>query len=550
MKTPEWAFEYKTEGTEIKKIDNKYYLYEVTSKYDPAIKRSRKISGKCLGRITPNGVKKSKRIRMEESIKNMTVKEFGASYYILKINEDIEESLKEIFPDIWKEIYLFSLFRLCYHSPIRDLDSHYYDSYLSNILPDARLSPGYVGDMLRQIGKDRGSIKVFLQRFISGEEFALIDLTHVVSLSEGIISAVTGYNTKKEFLPQIHINFLFSLDTYMPSYFRIVPGSIRDVSSLTLTVKEAGVKNTVLITDKGFYSEDNVLELGGEGIHFIIPLKRNSSLIDYSNIKKEDKSGFQGFFFFEKRVIWNYDYEVPDGKLKGKKICVFLDPRLKTEEEKDYLLRIVKKELFHLNPNYKENLTEGIVSNILKNAFEDNDVMLSKKARLSKIDNKGWEIKDGKKQYQIEDEGTQLKIYIYEKFSFENFMKIQHRQGSISVITDLPASGERIYNLLKSRIEIEQMIDTFKNILHADRTYMRDDYQMEGWMFINFISLLFYYKIYNVLVSKELLKKYSPKKVLLELSRIRKIKVMDKWNTSEVPKSARIILEKLDISIT
>jgi transposase len=62
---------------------------------------------------------------------------------------------------------------------------------------------------------------------------------------------VPGYNSKGEFLPQIHMIFLFSLDHHMPSYFRIVAGSIRDVSSLVLTVKEAGIKNVVLITDKG-----------------------------------------------------------------------------------------------------------------------------------------------------------------------------------------------------------------------------------------------------------------------------------------------------------
>jgi len=32
------------------------------------------------------------------------------------------------------------------------------------------------------------------------------------------------------------------------------------------------------------------------------------------------------------------------------------------------------------------------------------------------------------------------------------------------------------------------MFDAFKNVLNVDRTYMRDDYQMEGWAFINFID--------------------------------------------------------------
>lgn len=479
MTIPNWARKHREKGTEIKKIGNNYYLYKITSKWDKEKKKPKKVSGKYLGKITPEGLIKSKNERIQESLTNITVKEFGATDLILKMNKEIEKSLKKIFPEIWKEIYVFGIFRLCNNSPIYSLNTHYHDSFISNQIQNARMSPKFIGNMLRELGKERKLIKIFLRQFLSGEEYAIIDLTHIISLSEGIISAVTGFNTKKEFLPQIHIIFLFSLDEHIPSYFRIVPGSIRDVTSLIHTVKEAEVSNTVLITDKGFYSENNVLKLDIENMNYIIPLKRNSSLIDYSIMKKGDKTGFTGYFLFENRVIWYYNYKIANGNLKGKNVYVFLDIKLKAEEEKDYLSRI------------------------------GND----------------------------------------DKFSFEGFMNILHRQGSISIITDLNLTGKHLFLLLKSRIEIEQMIDVFKNTLHADRTYMRDEYQMEGWMFINFIALLFYYKIYNILVKKELLKKYSPKAVLLELSRIKKLKIMENWITSEVPKKARVILEKLDLPI-
>jgi len=85
----------------------------------------------------------------------------------------------------------------------------------------------------------------------------------------------------------------------------------------------------------------------------------------------------------------------------------------------------------------------------------------------------------------------------------------------IAVISDLEESGERIYNLLKSRVEIEVMFDAFKNVLNADRTYMRDDYQMEGGAFINFIALVFYYRLYRSLADNSLLKRYTPNDVLI-----------------------------------
>ena len=94
------------------------------------------------------------------------------------------------------------------------------------------------------------------------------------------------------------------------------------------------------------------------------------------------------------------------------------------------------------------------------------------------------------------------------------------------------------------------MFDAFKNVLQADRAYMRDDYQMEGWMFINFLALVFYYKTYGLLSDNDLLKRYSPKDVLIHLSRIHKLKVQDQWVTSEIPKKTRDILEKLNLPIT
>jgi hypothetical protein len=47
----------------------------------------------------------------------------------------------------------------------------------------------------------------------------------------------------------------------------------------------------------------------------------------------------------------------------------------------------------------------------LKREFADNKESLSSKAKLSKIDEKYWEIVDDKKRYGIEDTNTQLNIY-------------------------------------------------------------------------------------------------------------------------------------------
>lgn len=266
---------------------------------------------------------------------------------------------------------------------------------------------------------------------------------------------------------------IFSVDENQPSFFRLVPGAIRDVSTITATLNEAGIKDAVVIGDKGFYSEDNIIYLEDKKLGYVVPLKRNSSLIDYNPTMQASRKAFDGYFLFENRVIWHSTRIV-----ENRKVILYLDERLKTEE--------IKGTLLHVETG---------------------------------------------------------------KINIEEFYNNQDKFGTIAVITRLSCSPKEIYELLKSRVEIEQAFDTFKNLLHADRSYMRDDTEMQGWMFINFISLLIYYKIYRILVSKNLLRKWSPKDVIIHLSRIQKLKIGEQWLLAEKPKQSRELAEKLKLDI-
>ena len=103
--------------------------------------------------------------------------------------------------------------------------------------------------------------------------------------------------------------------------------------------------------------------------------------------------------------------------------------------------------------------------------------------------------------------------------------------------------------MLKSRTDIEQSYDNFKNTIHADRTYMRDDFHLQGWMFVNFIALMMHYRIYGMLKKTDILSRYSPEDVIRHLDRIHMLRIGDQWKLSEIPRKSRIIIEKLEIPI-
>ncbi len=476
MTHPDWVLKHKTKGTEIRKLGKYYYLYKIRSEYDKEKKRAKKITEKFLGKITEEGLIKPKHERTIESRKNISVKEFGASRFIANESKDIIQNLKEVFPDIWKEIFTFAAFRFFSSSPLKNVQNHYQSSYLSDIIPDAKVSPKTLSNILHAIGQQRDLIKKFLSKYIAQDECMAVDLTHVFSLSENVISATLGRNSERNYLPQINLFLLFSLDRMQPIFYRLVPGSIRDVSSLLLSMEESKVKDIILVGDKGFYSADNAKELETKKIRYILPLKRNSQFIDYSPLKQAGRKQFDGHFLFENRVIWHYERV-----LDGKRIVTFLDNFLKVEEERDFLIRV----------------NEG-------------------------------------------------------KLKIEEFHENDSKFGTISIITGLDLSPQKIFELLKSRVEIEVTFDTFKNVLNADRSYMRDDSAMEGWMFVNFVALLLYYKVYGLLLSRNILSRCSPKDVILHLSRVFNVKIGDDWEISEIPKKTRLLIEKLgiDLSIT
>jgi transposase len=285
-----------------------------------------------------------------------------------------------------------------------------------------------------------------------------------------------GYNNNKNFDPQLNIMLIHSVEQRMPLYYRILPGNIREVKAFSLSLKEFGkTEDVTVITDKGFYSAKNLKEMKSEGISYIIPLRRNIPLIDYSKLQNGllyEK--LDGFFSFEKRIVWYYTLQTEWGNL-----YVYIDDFLKAEEQRDYLMRIEK---------YPDNYT------------------------------------------------------------IEQYHQKQQQFGTISLLTNGKTTAQETYETYKTRNEIEVLFDAYKNILHADRTYMQNDIAIEAWMFINFIAIQWYYITFNLLKKYKLNKIYAPLDLIMRLIEIKKLKINDQWYLSEATKATIDLLNNLKIT--
>ena len=79
---------------------------------------------------------------------------------------------------------------------------------------------------------------------------------------------------------------------------------------------------------------------------------------------------------------------------------------------------------FSLNSNYKYLLKDGRVNSELRKAFEYSYVSLSSNSVVSKIDDKHWKIRDGKKIYRIEETTENLHVQNTQNTVPENIIKI------------------------------------------------------------------------------------------------------------------------------
>ena len=135
-----------------------------------------------------------------------------------------------------------------------------------------------------------------------------------------------------------------------------------------------------------------------------------------------------------------------------------------------------------------------------------------------------------------------------ENYSMEKFHEKHPAFGTISILENTGKPPRETYTHYKMRGQVETMIDALKNIVDADRTCMQNQTALEGWMFINWIALKWYYQILDMLKKYELNKKYSPADFLLFLAEIKMVKINNIWQQAEITRKTAEMLDKLKIN--
>jgi hypothetical protein len=298
MYLPDWIKQYKEPHTEIKKINNGFYKYQVAYVYNKEKKKTQKKTIRLLGKITENEgfIPSSKDTlrRKSEELPRVDIKTFGVFNLFSQLMKDEIESLNVFFESGAVEKMLsFSMMRWAYQTPIKRAGYYHWHDFCSEYWSSKTLSDKDISSNLKYFGENRekaaGWMKALLGDALEKEQnFLLMDSTHSLSASKNLGINAKGYNPNFDFEKQIRLMYLFSTHMKQPVYYRLINGNITDVKSMSLCIKEMDIRdNIVFIADKGFFSHSNITLMEEEKLSFIIPLHRNNPLIDYYTVSSK-----------------------------------------------------------------------------------------------------------------------------------------------------------------------------------------------------------------------------------------------------------------------
>ena len=110
-------------------------------------------------------------------------------------------------------------------------------------------------------------------------------------------------------------------------------------------------------------------------------------------------------------------------------------------------------------------------------------------------------------------------------------------------------SWDEVLSLYRERDEVEKKFDELKNELEVMPLRVQKVETLQGLLFIFFISLILRALLLRRARDAGLLDKKSIEEIIMELAKLRAVKVGGKWRLTEISKKQRTIFEKLEIGV-
>ena len=395
------------------------------------------------------------------------------------------------------------------------------------------LSSSTLSKLCSDLGANESARNDFFRHWIKQNKYprALVhDTTSISRYSEKISAVEWGYNRDREQLPQVNFGLVYARKTQLPLFYRLIPGSVTDVVTLTTTsamLRELGLTSFSYSLDRGYYSTANLLDLIKNKLDFNIgfPIDRGGRELLNGHRRELDSA---------KSLIGGKDFAIHH--VETEHIIYGSDRRNKHT----LYAHIYRSE------NERARLTTELnvlLNDIIRSFDSKHFSSLSSAEKWCEENLKGHE---GLLQLTGRTAGH-LKLEIAEK----KFAEIARDLGTFMILTSQKTDGIEALLVNKKRDSAEKIFDTLKNSVGDGRLHGCSDENISGRLFLAFVATILHSLLEKRLRDKQLL---TTKFTVLEtLSMLKKIKVtVCKDGTripNEIPKRVQDLLAELDIEL-
>lgn len=478
------------------------YAYENISYWDKTTKKT-KHKRKCIGHVdpitgevVPNRKKGEKKVYFFCKTQNCSVKGVGVSFLLDHVADEtgLVKIMKSVFPDDWQAIMSCAYFLISEGTALSRVER--WSS--ANVVPyKGTLTSQRVSELLVRIPRERQHM--FFSKWVDQnrtDEYYALDITSVSSYSEIIDFVRRGYNRDKEKLPQVNMLLVNGETSHMPLYFQVLPGSIKDVSTLcetlsTLDLIDARIIHMVM--DKGFYSEANIDAMYGKHIKFIIGVPFT---VGYANemVNKARVEGIRSHMNY--RRIFDDEIYVKStiSKWKGHRcyIHVYYD-------------------------SLKAELENRKFDRLLYDCFLELECGTTVDAHKLHY----------KKFFHVRETPKRGRKVEYNQEAIDGYR--ENTTGWFVMITNDIKDPVKALEIYRQKDTVEKAFDDLKNDLDGKRLRIHSEQAMEGRLFIQFVALILSAKIKRVMNKEGWYKNYDMQQVIDEMKSMREVKMEGSW---------------------
>ncbi len=505
----------------IKKIHGHEYAYEITPYYDKKTKKIRQKS-KYLGKYE-NG--KIIRVHYKPPRRTLDYGEFLPYIHILN-DLKINKILMDILPENMAHIVItLALNRLVYPLALDNIKVWYERTFLDELFGNLSLSSQNLSRVLEKIGEGDVGVE-FSERFVKsiGCNSGLIyDITSLSSHSNLIDILEYGYNRDGENLPQINLSIVAHKDLGIPVMYDIYPGSIVDVSTLHNTIERMramGINDITLILDRGFFSSTNLNHLMEMGYDFIVGASFSNKSVK-SSVLKLRRYIERGKYLhkFNGRILFVKDIELDIGPRRYN-AYVYYDPERGQSERAHFY-------------GHLHDIIERLEGRVIRKWEEAGSVVEDIAGKFSVY--LRWSVKWGRLHVSVRDKAVSQRV---------------NRMGFMVLVYNGDYGWDEVLGMYKERELVEKMFRSLKDDISGIPLRVQKSLVVKGMIFVNFLALILRFRLLRMLKSSGLMGEYSIPKLILELSKVKRVVLADGERvTTEVTRRQREIVERLGLSI-